>query len=76
MARAAFQLAMISNKVRAEVVEVQEFPELARKYEIRTVPLTIVNDKERLNGAVPPMFLVEAVEKAVNGPAESAPPTE
>jgi len=66
MARAAFQLAMASDKIVADVVEVQEFPDLARQYQVRGVPMTVVNETETLMGAVPPMLLVDAVEKVGN----------
>jgi predicted DsbA family dithiol-disulfide isomerase len=46
------------------VIEVQEFPQLARKYQVRGVPMTVLNDGEALVGAVPPMHLVDAVERA------------
>ena len=74
MARAAFQLASTSERIRAEVVEVQEFPELARKYQVRGVPMTVVNDDEVLMGSVPPIHLVEAVERCGGAaPPEEAP---
>jgi hypothetical protein len=60
----ALQLAMHSTKIRADVIEAQEFPDLARKYQLRAVPVTIVNDEEALVGSVPPIQMVEAVERA------------
>jgi len=68
MARAAFGLAMVNPKVRAEVVEVSEFPELARKYNVRAVPLTIINDRVAIPGAVPAKVLAEQVVKAAASP--------
>ncbi len=50
MARAAFQLAMSSDKITADVVEVQEFPEVARRYQVRGVPMTVINDGAPLVG--------------------------
>ncbi len=50
MARAAFQLAMSSDKITADVFEVQEFPDLARRYQIRGVPMTVINDGAPLMG--------------------------
>ena len=70
MARAAFQLATGSNKITADVIEVQEFPELAQKYKVRGVPMTVVNETETLMGNVGPLQLVEAVERAA-APATS-----
>lgn len=66
MARVAYQLAMASDKITADVVEVQEFPDIARKYQIRGVPMTVVNESATLMGAVPAMQLVNAVETAGN----------
>jgi predicted DsbA family dithiol-disulfide isomerase len=66
MARAAFQVATASARITADVVEVQEFPELARKYRIRGVPMTVVNETETLMGAVPPMQLIDAIERAAS----------
>lgn len=70
MARAAFQMAMASPMITAEVIEVQEFPELAQKYQIRGVPMTVVNDRETLMGAVPAIHLVEALERVGGGAAD------
>lgn len=55
---------MGSAKISAEVVEIQEFPDLARKYQVRGVPMTILNDSEALVGTVPPMQIIDAVERA------------
>lgn len=65
MARAAFQLAMVNPKVRAEVIEVNEFPELAERYKVRAVPLTVIADRVLIPGAMPEKQLVEQVLKAV-----------
>jgi glutaredoxin-like protein len=65
MARAAFQLAMSSPRITADVVEVQEFPDVARKYQVRGVPMTIVNDGEPLMGNVGGARLFAAVRAAV-----------
>ncbi len=73
MARAAFGLAMINPKVKAEVVEVSEFPELARRYNVRAVPLTVINDRVAIPGAVPPRVLAEQVVKAATAPLAGLP---
>lgn len=64
MMRVAYQLSLANPKVRAEVVEVNEFPELADRYQVRAVPLTVIADKVAIPGAVHPDALVEAVVKA------------
>jgi predicted DsbA family dithiol-disulfide isomerase len=63
-------MAMASPMITAEVIEVQEFPELAQKYQIRGVPMTVVNDRETLMGAVPAIHLVEALERVGGGAAD------
>jgi predicted DsbA family dithiol-disulfide isomerase len=52
MARAAFQLAMSSDKIVADVYEAQEFPEISQRYQVRGVPMTIVNEGEPIMGNV------------------------
>jgi predicted DsbA family dithiol-disulfide isomerase len=61
MARAAFQLAMASEKITADVFEAQEFPELARRYQIRGVPMTIVNEGPPIMGNVGGARLLQAI---------------
>jgi glutaredoxin-like protein len=74
MARAAYMLGMASQKVQAEVIEVNEFPELADKYKVEAVPLTVINDKTAIPGQMHETALVEQVAKAAGaGPATKAP---
>lgn len=61
MARAAFQLAMSSDRITADVVEVQEFPDLGQRYQIRGVPMTVVNEVQTLMGNVGGGQLLAAV---------------
>ena len=69
MARAAYQMALINPHVKAEVVEANEFPELAKRYNVTAVPLTVIGDRISIPGAVPEKALVEQVLKAVQSPA-------
>jgi glutaredoxin-like protein len=64
MVRAVYQLSLANPKVRAEVIEVNEFPELGDRYQVRAVPLTVIADKVAIPGAMHPDALVEAVVKA------------
>ncbi len=73
MARAACQLAMVNPRVQAEVIEVNEFPELANRYAVRAVPLTVIADRVAIPGAVHERVLVEQVLKAVQSPLEKSP---
>ena len=79
MARLAFQLALVSPKVQAEVIEVNEFPELGDRYSVRAVPLTVINDRVAIPGAVHESVLVEQVVKAaqsaVSEPGGASGPT-
>ena len=69
MARAAFQMALANPHIKAEVIEVNEFPTLAQRYNVSAVPLTVIEDRIAIPGAVPEKALVEQVLKAAQSPA-------
>jgi predicted DsbA family dithiol-disulfide isomerase len=71
MARAAFQLAMSSDKIIADVFEAQEFPELAQRYQVRGVPMTLVNEGAPIMGNAGGAVLLQAVMRAGGGAPES-----
>ena len=54
-------MALESPHVSADVVEIQEFPTLARNYNVRSVPLTVINEYTRFGGAVTEAQLLEKV---------------
>ncbi len=58
---------MENELITADAVEVSEFPYLARKYGIRGVPKTVINENQFIEGSGPEtMFLnkiLEAVQK-------------
>ncbi len=58
-------MALESSRVRADVVEVQEFPQLAQAYRVMSVPKTVINDKVQFVGAVPEEELLKRVLQAV-----------
>lgn len=62
----AMEMAVESTFVRADIVEASEFPELSNKFSVMGVPLSVVNSKERVEGAAPPTMIVEAIQKALN----------
>ncbi len=66
MMRLAYQLSLANPKVRAEVIEVNEFPELGERYAVRAVPLTVIADKISIPGAVQESVLVEQVLKSAD----------
>lgn len=61
----AMEMALLSDQVNADVIESAEFPNLANQYNVMGVPLTVVNDRERVEGAAPPHMIVDAIRKAV-----------
>lgn len=58
----AHNLAVASDKVRADMVEVSEFMELAVKYQVQGVPRTVVNETIVMEGAVPEQMLVDRLK--------------
>jgi glutaredoxin-like protein len=66
MMRLAYQLSLANAKVRAEVIEVNEFPELGDRYGVKAVPLTVIADKVAIPGAVQETVLVEQVVAAAH----------
>lgn len=50
IARLAHALAIENEKITADVIEIEEFPALVQQYGIRSVPMTIVNEKTKITG--------------------------
>jgi predicted DsbA family dithiol-disulfide isomerase len=63
-------MAIESNKIVADVIEVAEFPHLAQRYQVYAVPTIVINERLRLEGARPEEAFVAAVEAAVRPPEE------
>lgn len=63
--RTAHQIAMLNSYVTAECIEVTEYPELARKYEIYLVPKFVINEDVQFEGVVTDAVVVRNVLKAV-----------
>ena len=64
MALLAHAMAVESSQVTADVIEAEEFPELARRYGVRQVPLTIINEFATVAGMVSQEELLEKVLQA------------
>ena len=64
MARLAYQVALVSPHVSAEVIEISEFPEIVQRYRVRAVPVTIINEQTAIPGAVDETIFVDQVTKA------------
>jgi predicted DsbA family dithiol-disulfide isomerase len=58
-------MAMESELVSADMVEVTEYPELSERYEVYGVPLTVVNDRYRIEGGMPEPYFVAQILQSV-----------
>ena len=73
---------MVNPNVTAEVVEAEEFPDLARRYRVMSVPKTVINDAAEFVGAVPEEAFLNAILQSLgkapidfnghDGPAQSS----
>lgn len=54
----AYQLAVESDLVTADMVEVIEFPHLATRYQVMGVPRTVINETIHIEGAMPEQMFV------------------
>lgn len=61
----AQQMAYYSPRVRADMIEATEFPQLAQKYNVYGVPRTVINEKEFIEGAVPEKDLIARIRQAL-----------
>jgi len=62
----AHKLAVASDLVTADCVEVTEFPHLANKYNVYGVPRTVINETIHVEGAVPEKMLVAELMKVID----------
>jgi predicted DsbA family dithiol-disulfide isomerase len=65
VARAAHKMALESPRIRADVVEISEFPRLAQRYQVRAVPTTVFNDQVLVTGAMNEEALLEQIVKVL-----------
>ena len=68
--RLAQHMAIASDKVRAECIEANQFPELSQRYRVSAVPKIVINDRVEFEGALPEPEFLAAVLQAVNGAGE------
>ena len=59
----AHQLAVESDLITADGVEVVEFPHLAAKYQVMGVPRTVIDETIHIEGAVPELMLMREFAK-------------
>ncbi len=63
VSRLAHQIAVASEYVVADVVEVDALPELAHEYRVTSVPKTLVNASVELLGSQSESSLLDAIEQ-------------
>lgn len=68
-ARLAHQLAMESEKITADLVNVTDFPELMEKYDLMAAPTVAVNGEYHFYGALDEPEFVEEVMKTASAAA-------
>lgn len=57
----AHAMAVENPRIKADVVEAQEFPHLAQTYMVSAVPKTVINNVVEVMGAVPEAVLLQKV---------------
>jgi len=62
----AHSMAVFTQKIVAEVIEVQEFPDIGNSYQVRGVPLTVINEKYSFTGAANEQMLLDHLKNALN----------
>jgi glutaredoxin-like protein len=66
MASVAFELAVASERFVVDVIDITEFTDMARRYAVQGIPLTVVNDAVEMVGAMPrPVFLKKLLRENV-----------
>lgn len=62
----AHKLAGYSDKVRADMVEITEFPHLAVKYSVQGVPVTVINETTSQVGAAPEPLIINKIKESLS----------
>ncbi len=64
-ARIAHQFAIENENIRSDVIEMIEFPYLAQRYRIMSVPHIVINNDTSFLGAQPPEVFIEQIALAL-----------
>lgn len=64
-ARTAHQFAIENENIRSDVIEMIEFPYLAQKYSVMSVPHIVINNDTSFVGAQPPEIFIEQIALAL-----------
>ena len=63
--RIAHRLAIANSNIKADMIEVTEFPYLGNKYNVRGVPKSVINENWSLEGAVPEHIFISKVKESI-----------
>lgn len=63
-------MAMENPRIKADVVEIQEFPLLSQRFNITGVPKTVINNRVQFVGAASESVFVDKVLEAAGVPLE------
>jgi predicted DsbA family dithiol-disulfide isomerase len=58
-------MAMESDNIKADMINAQEFPDLAQRYNVFSVPKIVINENIQFEGALPEDAYLEKVMEAV-----------
>jgi len=64
-ARIAHQFAIENEFIRADVIEMTEFPYLVQRYSVMSVPHVVINEDTSFVGAQPPEVIIEQINMAL-----------
>lgn len=59
----AQRMAMYSDRVKADMIEISEFPHLAQKYAVQGVPRTVINEIDFVEGAAPEKMMLQKLQQ-------------
>lgn len=58
-------MAMESELITADMVEASEYPELSDSYQVYGVPLTVANEKVRVEGGMPEQMFIPQILQGI-----------
>ena len=64
-ARIAHQFAIENEFIRADIIEMTEFPYLVQRYSVMSVPHVVINEDTSFVGAQPPEVFIEQINVAL-----------
>ena len=68
--RLAHKMAIENENIRSDMVEAQEFPRMAQRYNVRGVPRVVINENISFEGALPEPQYLEYILQASENPVQ------